>query len=176
MHPGRRPEGITVGCTAGLIIPAVSELRCRHPDAAVTTVHLPLRERRQAPLDHRVDAVVTRLPFATDGLEVTRLSTNPAPTDVRPPTALTEAFEDMIDLTAAGQTVITTVPAHPPRPDLTTIPPEGAEPSHVVLATRTHDPNPLVTAFRAHARSHLTGQGPTGLPAVSSEIPTDDRC
>ncbi|MFI9272077.1 LysR family transcriptional regulator [Kitasatospora sp. NPDC052896] len=69
-----RPDRITIGYTPGVIItPAVRELRRQHPVAEVATRHLNVHDRRQALLDHRVDAVVTRLPFATDGLEVTPL-------------------------------------------------------------------------------------------------------
>jgi hypothetical protein len=36
-----------------------------HPDADVQTLHLDWNEPREALLDHRVDAVVTRLPIRT---------------------------------------------------------------------------------------------------------------
>jgi DNA-binding transcriptional LysR family regulator len=73
-----RPSRITIGYTSGLIItPAVRELRHRHPDADVQTMHLAWNEPREALLDHRVDAVVTRLPFPTDGLHVTILYDEP---------------------------------------------------------------------------------------------------
>ena len=73
-----QPSRITIGYTASLIItPAVRELRGRHPDAEVHTLHLPWNEPREALLDHRVDAVVTRLPLQTDGLRVTILYDEP---------------------------------------------------------------------------------------------------
>ncbi|WP_329128996.1 LysR family transcriptional regulator [Streptomyces sp. NBC_01476] len=73
-----RPSRVTIGYTANLIVtPAVSELRRRHPDAEVRTQHLSWREPRAALLEHRVDAVVTRLPFATDDLHVTVLYDEP---------------------------------------------------------------------------------------------------
>ncbi|MFF4615578.1 LysR family transcriptional regulator [Nonomuraea jabiensis] len=73
-----RPSRITIGYTAGLIItPAVRELRRLHPDADVRTSHVAWDEPRPALLDHRVDAVVTRVPFATDGLDVTILYDEP---------------------------------------------------------------------------------------------------
>jgi len=73
-----QPSRITIGYTASLIItPAVRELRGRHPDAEVHTLHLPWNEPREALLDHRVDAVVTRLPLHTDGLRVTILYDEP---------------------------------------------------------------------------------------------------
>jgi DNA-binding transcriptional LysR family regulator len=57
--------------------PAVRELRHRHPDAEVQTLHLAWNEPRAALLDHRVDAVVTRLPIRTDQLHVTILYDEP---------------------------------------------------------------------------------------------------
>ncbi|MFF0312003.1 LysR family transcriptional regulator [Streptosporangium sp. NPDC004379] len=73
-----RPSRITIGYTAGLIVtPAVRDLRHLHPDADVRTSHLAWNEPRPALFDYRVDAVVTRLPFATDGLDVTVLYDEP---------------------------------------------------------------------------------------------------
>ncbi|MFI6742329.1 LysR family transcriptional regulator [Nonomuraea sp. NPDC050451] len=73
-----RPSRITIGYTTGLIVtPAVRELRRLHPDADVRTSHVVWNEPRSALLDCRVDAVVTRLPFATDGLDVTILYDEP---------------------------------------------------------------------------------------------------
>ncbi|MDX3103266.1 LysR family transcriptional regulator [Nonomuraea angiospora] len=73
-----RPSRITIGYTSGLIVtPAVRELRRLHPDADVRTSHVAWNEPRPALLDYRVDAVVTRLPFATDGLDVTILYDEP---------------------------------------------------------------------------------------------------
>jgi DNA-binding transcriptional LysR family regulator len=72
------PSRITIGYTIGLIItPAVRSLRREHPDADVQTLHLNWDEPRAALLDHRVDAVVTRLPLKTDGLHVTILYDEP---------------------------------------------------------------------------------------------------
>ncbi|MFD7908600.1 LysR substrate-binding domain-containing protein, partial [Kitasatospora sp. NPDC059747] len=72
------PSRITVGYTANLIVtPAVRELRRRHPDADVHTRHLAWNDARQALLEHRADAVVTRLPLRTDGLHVTVLHDEP---------------------------------------------------------------------------------------------------
>ncbi|WP_436850224.1 LysR family transcriptional regulator [Streptomyces monashensis] len=68
------PSRITVRHTPGIIItPAVRELRDRHPEVEVRTFQLDSGEPRPALLDHRVDAVVARLTFATDGLDVTAL-------------------------------------------------------------------------------------------------------
>jgi DNA-binding transcriptional LysR family regulator len=73
-----QPSRITIGYTVSLIItPAVRDLRRRHPDADVHTLHLAWNEPRKALLDHRVDAVVARLPFRTDGLHVTILYDEP---------------------------------------------------------------------------------------------------
>jgi DNA-binding transcriptional LysR family regulator len=69
-----RPRRITIGYTANLIVtPAVQNLRHQHPDADVQTVYLNWNEPRDALLDHRADAVVTRLPIRTEGLQVTIL-------------------------------------------------------------------------------------------------------
>ncbi|MGC9535886.1 LysR family transcriptional regulator [Streptomyces sp. UG1] len=73
-----RPSRFTVGYTTTLIVtPAVRALRRRRPHAEVHAVHLPWDEARAALLEHRVDAVVTRLPLVTDGLEVTVLHDEP---------------------------------------------------------------------------------------------------
>jgi DNA-binding transcriptional LysR family regulator len=68
------PSRITIGYTTNLIVtPAVRDLRRRHPDADVRTLHLAWNEVRSALLEHHVDAVVCRLPFQTDQLHVTIL-------------------------------------------------------------------------------------------------------
>lgn len=73
-----QPTRIAIGYTAGLIVtPAVRDLRHRHPDADVRTLHLEWNEPREALLDRRVDAVVTRLPLRTGGLRVTILYDEP---------------------------------------------------------------------------------------------------
>ncbi len=73
-----QPSRITIGYTTNLIItPAVRDLRHRHPDADVRTLHLAWNEPRAALLDHRVDAVVARLPFPTGQLHVTILHDEP---------------------------------------------------------------------------------------------------
>ena len=73
-----RPSRITVGyITNTIVTPAVRELRHRHPDADVRTLHLPWNEARAALLDHRVDVAVARLPFPTDELHVTVLYDEP---------------------------------------------------------------------------------------------------
>jgi DNA-binding transcriptional LysR family regulator len=72
------PSRITIGYLTSLIItPVVREMRRRHPDADVQTRHLAWDEARAALLDHRVDAVVARLPFATGQLHVTVLYDEP---------------------------------------------------------------------------------------------------
>jgi DNA-binding transcriptional LysR family regulator len=73
-----RPSLITIGYTTNLIVtPAVRDLRRQHPDADVQTLHLAWNEPRAALLDHRVDAVVARLPFLTGQLHVTILYDEP---------------------------------------------------------------------------------------------------
>ncbi|WP_329222519.1 LysR family transcriptional regulator [Streptomyces sp. NBC_01485] len=72
------PSRLTVGyVTATIVTPAVRELRRRHPDADVRTLHLAWQDLPQALLDHRVDVMVARLPFPTDGLHVTVLYDEP---------------------------------------------------------------------------------------------------
>jgi DNA-binding transcriptional LysR family regulator len=198
-----QPSRITIGYTAGLIVtPAVRNLRRQHPDADVQTLHLDWNEPREALLDHRVDAVVTRLPIRTDGLHVTILYDEPrlllVPMDHRlagkesvtlddiagepiprlpdpvwnaywridprpdgspaPHGPLVEAYEDKIELIAAGEAVaiVPGISAGRLRPDLTTIPLHGVEPSHVILATRAADRSRLVAAFRKSAHDCLT--------------------
>ncbi|MEV5614129.1 LysR family transcriptional regulator [Streptomyces sp. NPDC052225] len=82
------PGRFTVGFITGIVVtPAARELRRRRPDAEVRAVHLGWNETRAALLDHRVDAVVSRLPFPTDELEVAVLYDEPrvllVPTDHR---------------------------------------------------------------------------------------------
>jgi DNA-binding transcriptional LysR family regulator len=73
-----QPSRIIIGYTVGIIItPAVRELRRQHPDADVQTLHLSWDEPREALLDHRVDAVVTRLPIDSSQLHVTILYNEP---------------------------------------------------------------------------------------------------
>ncbi|WP_156738581.1 LysR family transcriptional regulator [Mycobacterium sp. E2699] len=73
-----QPSRITIGYTTGMIVtPAVRELRREHPDAEVQVSHLHWGQALDALLGHRVDAVVTRLPFPTDGLHVTILYDEP---------------------------------------------------------------------------------------------------
>jgi len=73
-----QPSRITIGYTISIIVTsAVRDLRRQHPDADVHTLHLDWNEPRQALLDHRVDAAVTRLPIRTDGLHVTVLYDEP---------------------------------------------------------------------------------------------------
>ncbi|MCO8302357.1 LysR family transcriptional regulator [Streptomyces hygroscopicus] len=73
-----RPSSITIGYSKGLVITAaVRALRDRNPDAEVHTRLLAWNDSRGALLEHRVDAVVTRLPFPTDRLRVTVLYDEP---------------------------------------------------------------------------------------------------
>ena len=73
-----QPSRITIGYITNIIVtPAVRELRRRHPDADVQTLHVPWNEPRQALLEHRVDAVVARLPIDPSQLEVNVLYAEP---------------------------------------------------------------------------------------------------
>jgi DNA-binding transcriptional LysR family regulator len=73
-----QPGRITIGYTTSLIItPVMRALRRQHPDADVQALHLDWHQPRDALLDHRVDAAVTRLPFSTDQLHVTILYDEP---------------------------------------------------------------------------------------------------
>jgi DNA-binding transcriptional LysR family regulator len=77
-HAAAEPSRITIGYISGILItPAVRDLRRRHPDAEVNTLHLDWDQPREALLDHRVDAVVTRLPIRAEGLHVTILYDEP---------------------------------------------------------------------------------------------------
>ncbi|RJO69921.1 LysR family transcriptional regulator [Nocardia panacis] len=73
-----QPGRVTVGYTLNLIItPAVRELRRRHPEAEIHAQHLAWNDAGPALLEHRADAVVTRLPLVTDDLHVTVLYDEP---------------------------------------------------------------------------------------------------
>jgi DNA-binding transcriptional LysR family regulator len=73
-----QPARITVGYTAGLILTsAIRELRRHYPDANVHALPLAWNDARAALLEHRVDAVVARLPFPTGQLHVTILYDEP---------------------------------------------------------------------------------------------------
>jgi DNA-binding transcriptional LysR family regulator len=73
-----QPNVVTIGFIMNLAItPAVRELRRQHPDAEVRTQYLEPGDVPAALLEHRVDAAVARLPFRTDGLDVTILYDEP---------------------------------------------------------------------------------------------------
>jgi DNA-binding transcriptional LysR family regulator len=68
----------TVGYTTHQIVtPAVRDVRHRHPEADVRTLHVGWNEPRDALLDHRVDVVVTRFLFTADDLDITVLYDEP---------------------------------------------------------------------------------------------------
>ncbi|MFD3581095.1 LysR family transcriptional regulator [Streptomyces sp. NPDC058683] len=68
----------TVGYTTHQIVtPAVRDVRHRHPEADVRTLHVDWNEPRDALLDHRVDVVVTRFLFTADDLDITVLYDEP---------------------------------------------------------------------------------------------------
>ncbi|MFF4472287.1 LysR family transcriptional regulator [Streptomyces sp. NPDC001599] len=73
------PRTVTIGYVEDLVVtPAVRDLRRRHPDAHVRTLHLDWDEARALP-EGRVDALVLRtpLPIPSDGLDVTVLYDEP---------------------------------------------------------------------------------------------------
>ena len=73
-----QPSRLIVGYAGGLIVtPAVREMHHRHPDAKVRALHVAWNDIHTALLEHRVDVVVGRLPFPTDGLHVTVLYAEP---------------------------------------------------------------------------------------------------
>jgi DNA-binding transcriptional LysR family regulator len=72
------PAAVTIGYAGGLIVTAaVRELRSRHPDAQVHTLHLDWSDVQPALLGHRVDAVIAREPFPASQLRVTILYSEP---------------------------------------------------------------------------------------------------
>lgn len=74
------PSRLTVGLlpnTSARLAPALRDLRLQHPDAEIRTLDLAWNEPREALLDHRVDAAVTRLPITPEGLRVTPLYQEP---------------------------------------------------------------------------------------------------
>ncbi|MGW4906087.1 LysR family transcriptional regulator [Streptomyces sp. NPDC004270] len=72
------PDEFTIGYTGGLIVTsAVREIRARHPDADVRTLHLTVGQVQGALLDHQVDAILAREPFPTERLSVTALYEEP---------------------------------------------------------------------------------------------------
>ena len=73
-------NAITVGFVEDLVItPAVRELRRRHPGAEVHHRHLSCAEAGSALIEHRVDAVVARMPFPfpTEQMQITELYEEP---------------------------------------------------------------------------------------------------
>jgi DNA-binding transcriptional LysR family regulator len=72
------PGRIRIGFTTNVPIePAVGALRRRHPRAEILLRRLDWWEPHVALLEHRVDAVVARLPFPTDELSVTVIYAEP---------------------------------------------------------------------------------------------------
>jgi len=72
------PSRVVIGYMTGFIVtPAVRALRGRCPDADVHSRFLAWGEVPSALLERRVDVVVSRLPFPTEGLSVTVLYEEP---------------------------------------------------------------------------------------------------
>ncbi|GAB3285540.1 LysR family transcriptional regulator [Kineosporia babensis] len=71
-------RAITIGYTMNLIVTrAAQELSRLHPTAEVRTRHLSWDQPRTALLEHQVDAVLTRSPLNTQGLETIVLREEP---------------------------------------------------------------------------------------------------
>ncbi|GAB3239498.1 LysR family transcriptional regulator [Kineosporia babensis] len=71
------PSRLVIGRTNIVVTPVVLEMRRRHPEADIQTLHLEWHNVREALLERRVDAAVARLPLATTGLDVTVLYDEP---------------------------------------------------------------------------------------------------
>lgn len=145
------PGGVTVGHINNVrVAPAVREMRRRYPDADVRTRFLAWDQVREALLDHRVDAAVTRLPFRAEGLRVSVLYDEPrvllAPADHRLAGQPAAAVEDI-----AGEPLPRTLDPEwnafwriDPRPD-------GRPAPDGPLVTTVEDKLELVAAGRAVA-------------------------
>jgi DNA-binding transcriptional LysR family regulator len=73
-----RPTRLTIGYVTGVIVtPAVRRMRRRHADAEIKATHLTHPDALTALQEHRVDVLVARLPFRTEGLHVTILYDEP---------------------------------------------------------------------------------------------------
>jgi DNA-binding transcriptional LysR family regulator len=156
-----QPSRIVVGYTPGLIITtAVRQFRRQHPDAEVQTLHLEWNEPRDALLEHRVDAAVTRLPLATDGLHVTILYDEPrllmVPVDHRLAGKESVTLDDIADepIPKMPDPVWNAYWRIDPRPD-------GSPAPDGPLVTAIEDKNELIAAGEAVAII------PGGLPAGS---------
>jgi DNA-binding transcriptional LysR family regulator len=155
------PSRIVIGYTPGLIItPAVRQFRRQHPDADVQTLHLEWNEPRAALLEHRVDAAVTRLPLATDGLHVTILYDEPrllmVPLDHRLAGKESVTLDDIADepIPKMPDPVWNAYWRIDPRPD-------GSPAPDGPLVAAIEDKNELIAAGQAVAII------PGGLPAGS---------
>jgi DNA-binding transcriptional LysR family regulator len=72
------PHRLVVGYTTNLIVAeAVRQMRRRHPEADISTRHLPWDGAHPALIGHDVDVAVTRLPIKSDGVEATVLYREP---------------------------------------------------------------------------------------------------
>lgn len=160
-----RPHRVTIGYATNFVVtPAVRELRRRHPDAEVSTVHLAWNEARDALLEHRVDIAVTRLPLRTDRLHVTPLHEEPR-------VLLVAVGHRLAGARAATLADIADEPmlrSTDPEWDLTTVPLRDVAPSQTVLVTRAGERNPLVARFGAIAVDVL-------VPPGSAEVTGSER-
>jgi DNA-binding transcriptional LysR family regulator len=97
-----QPGRLSVGYIAGVIVtPAVRGMRLRHPDAEIKATHLTHDDARTALVEHRIDVLVARLPFRTEGLHVTVLYDEPrmlvVPLDHRLAGAESVTLDDIAD-------------------------------------------------------------------------------
>ena len=158
------PAKALLHATNFVVTPAVRELRRRHPDAEVSTVHLAWNEARDALLEHRVDIAVTRLPLRTDRLHVTPLHEEPR-------VLLVAVGHRLAGARAATLADIADEPmlrSTDPEWDLTTVPLRDVAPSQTVLVTRAGERNPLVARFGAIAVDVL-------VPPGSAEVTGSER-
>jgi DNA-binding transcriptional LysR family regulator len=96
------PTRLTVGYMAGVIVtPAVRRMRRQHPDADIKTTHLTHGDVPTALQEHRIDVLVARLPFGTEGLHVSVLYDEPrmlvVPLDHRLAGRASVTFDDIAD-------------------------------------------------------------------------------
>jgi hypothetical protein len=158
-----QPTRIIIGYTVGIIVtPAVRNLRHRHPDADVQTLHLAWNEPREALLGHRVDAAVTRLPLQTGGLHVTILYDEPRVVMVPAGLAVAIIPGGLYDGSI--------------RPDLVTITEAGRVSTFAVApgSTSTSDGGPLSSAMKDPAGTVTVSPRPFGR--AKCQAPRRIRC
>jgi DNA-binding transcriptional LysR family regulator len=169
-----RPRRITVGYTGNLIVtPAVRQLRHRHPDAEVRTLHLRWDDARAALLEHRVDAAIVRLPLPSGGLHVTVLRDEPRvlliPSDHRLAGKESVTLDDIADepLPRASDAEWDAFWRVDPRPD-------GRPAPDGPFITAIEDKIELVASGQAVAIVPAGSATPTGLRPDLTTVPLED--